>query len=80
MLKTKIALATALILSSGVAALAGTKDDDGGGGAGGYVVPGSMVGVNPVYHPDIFGNVNAEVTKRSLQQDRSEWGKPSHRR
>jgi hypothetical protein len=23
---------------------------------GGYVVPCSLVGVNPVYHPDIFGN------------------------
>jgi multidrug efflux pump subunit AcrB len=23
---------------------------------GGFVVPCSLVGVNPVYHPDIFGN------------------------
>ena len=23
---------------------------------GGYVVPCSLVGVNPVYHPDVFGN------------------------
>jgi hypothetical protein len=23
---------------------------------GGYVVPCSLVGVNPVYHPNIFGN------------------------
>jgi hypothetical protein len=78
--KTKIALATALVLSSCVAALAGGKDDDGGGGAGGFVIPGSMDGVNPVYHPDFFGDVNAQVTKRTLQQDRSEWGKPAHRR
>ena len=80
MLKAKIALATALVLSSGVAALAGTKDDDGGGGAGGYVVPGSMVGVNPVYHPDIFGSGNAQVTPQTLQQDRSERGKASNSR
>jgi hypothetical protein len=26
---------------------------------GGYVVPGSMVGVNPVYHPDWFGKAGA---------------------
>jgi hypothetical protein len=78
--KAKIALAVALVLSSGVAALAGGKDDDGGGGAGGFVIPGSMDGVNPVYHPDIFGDVNAQSAKRTLQQDRSEWGKAPYRR
>ena len=29
---------------------------------GGYVVPGSMVGVNPVYHPGWFGKTNAVGT------------------
>jgi len=75
--KTKIALATALVLGSCVSALAASDQSEE---RGGFVIPGSLDGVNPVYHPDIFGNVNAEVTKRSLQQDRSEWGKPSHRR
>ena len=42
------------ILGTASGAWAGAKDDDGGGGAGGYVVRGSFVGVNPVYHPDIF--------------------------
>ena len=74
--KTKIVLVTALVLSSGLAALANDQTDE----RGGFVIPGSMDGVNPVYHPDIFGNVNAQVTKRSLQQDRSEWGKPAYRR
>ena len=74
--KTKIALVTALVLSSGLAALANDQTDE----RGGFVIPGSMDGVNPVYHPDIFGNVNAQVTKRTLQQDRSEWGKPAYRR
>ena len=74
--KTKIVLVTALVLSSGLAALANDQTDE----RGGFVIPGSMDGVNPVYHPDIFGNVNAQVTKRSLQQDRSEWGKPANRR
>ncbi len=51
--KTKIALAAALILSTASVALAGTDQDEG---SGGYVLPGNMDGVNPVYHPRIFGN------------------------
>ena len=49
--KTKIALAAALIFGTATAALANDSGED----RGGYVLPGSMVGVNPVYHPDIFG-------------------------
>ena len=75
--KTKIALATALVLSSGVAALAAS---DASEERSGYVIEGSMVGVNPVYHPDIFGNANAQVTTQTLQQDRSERGKASNSR
>ena len=75
--KMTIALATALVLSSGVAALAASEQSED---RGGFVIPGSMDGVNPVYHPDIFGNVNAQATKRTLQQNRSEWGKPAYRR
>lgn len=74
--KTKIALAIALVLSSAAAALAAS---DASEERGGFVIPGSMDGVNPVYHPDIFGNANAQATKR-LQQDRSEWGKAPYRR
>jgi hypothetical protein len=52
--KTKIALAAALILGGlGSAALADQSDDRGGS-----VVPGSMDGVNPAYHPGIFRNAN----------------------
>jgi hypothetical protein len=52
--KTKIALAAALILGSlGSAALADQSDIGGGS-----VMPGSMDGVNPAYHPGIFGNAN----------------------
>ena len=50
---TKIALAAALILGTASAAMAGSENTEE---RGGYVVPGSLVGVNPVYHPDIFGN------------------------
>lgn len=50
--KTKIALAAALILGAlGSAAVAGQSDESGG-----YVMPGSLDGVNPAYHPGIFGN------------------------
>ena len=75
--KAKIALAIALVVSSGLAALAASEQSEE---RGGFVVPGSMDGVNPVYHPDIFGGVNAQVIKPTLQQDRSEWGKPAHKR
>jgi hypothetical protein len=49
--KTKVALAAVLILGTASAALAENDRDEGGG----FVLPGSMTGVNPVYHPDIFG-------------------------
>jgi hypothetical protein len=48
---TKIALAAALIFGTAAAALASDSGED----KGGFVVPGSTAGVNPVYHPDIFG-------------------------
>ena len=37
-------------------ASAAASEQGGRGDRGGYVAPGSLVGVNPVYHPDIFGN------------------------
>jgi hypothetical protein len=51
--KTKIVFAAALILSTASAALAGQDDRND---RGGFVVPCSLVGVNPVYHPRIFGD------------------------
>jgi hypothetical protein len=56
--KTKIVLATALIIGTASAALAGDSSSEP---SGGYVVPGSMDGVNPAYHPGIFRN--AETAK-----------------
>jgi hypothetical protein len=50
--KTKIALAVALTLGTASVALA----DPGQNDSGGFVVPGSLDGVNPAYHPGIFGN------------------------
>jgi hypothetical protein len=49
--KTKIALVFALVLGGASAALANDMEPNGG-----FVVSGSMDGVNPAYHPGIFGN------------------------
>jgi hypothetical protein len=54
--KSLIAIAGAValgVLATGSAALA---HDSGENNMGGFVVPGSLDGVNPVYHPSIFGN------------------------
>jgi hypothetical protein len=51
--KTAIAFATALILGTASAALAGSENTED---RGGFVIPCSLDGVNPVYHPRIFGN------------------------
>jgi len=53
MTKTKIALALALILGSASTVLAAEDTSPNGGG---FVTPGSLDGVNPAYHPGIFGN------------------------
>jgi hypothetical protein len=56
--KIKLALAAALILGTASAALAGDSSSED---LGGFVMPGSMDGVNPAYHPGIFRN--AATTK-----------------
>jgi hypothetical protein len=53
--KTKIAFAAALILGAASAALA-EGSDRGEYGYGGFVIRCSLDGVNPVYHPGIFGD------------------------
>jgi hypothetical protein len=56
--KTKTAVSVAIVLGAlgtASAALAGDQTDE----RGGYVLPGSMDGVNPAYHPDIFRNADA---------------------
>ena len=49
--KTKVVLAAALMLGTASAALA---NDSGENDMGGFVMPGSMVGVNPALHPGWF--------------------------
>jgi len=41
----------ALAVTSAVASEHSSRGDRGG-----FVIPGSLDGVNPAYHPDIFGN------------------------
>ena len=53
--RTSIAISAAIVLGIVGAATAALANDSGENDRGGYVVPGSMVGVNPVYHPDLFG-------------------------
>jgi hypothetical protein len=54
--KTLIALSTALALGLlGAASVAqASNDNDGGNETGGYVLPGSRDGVNPVYHRGLY--------------------------
>ena len=52
--RTLIALSAAIalgVLGAASTAQAGNEGED----TGGFVMPGSMVGVNPVYHPEWFG-------------------------
>ena len=51
--KTKLVLAAVLVLGAGSLAQA-SNENDGGNETGGFVLPGSMAGVNPVYHPRWF--------------------------
>jgi hypothetical protein len=53
-INTRIALAVALIVGPASAALAGDQTDE----RGGFAMPGSMDGVNPAYHSDIFGGAS----------------------
>jgi hypothetical protein len=54
--KTFITLSLAAALGVlGVASAAASEHSDRGT-HGGFVMPGSLAGVNPAYHPDIFGN------------------------
>jgi len=50
---TKLALAGALVVGAASAALAG---DNSGEYSGGFVIPGSMDGVNPVHQPELAPN------------------------
>jgi hypothetical protein len=65
------------VLGATSAAMAGAKDDDGGGGAGGFVIPRSTVGVNPVYHPDLFGNSAAAFAQAQTSRTKQKASTPA---
>jgi hypothetical protein len=52
-----LALTAGLGILGAASAAAGDRNDRGR--ERGSVVPCSLVGVNPVYHPEIFGNASA---------------------
>jgi hypothetical protein len=64
----KIALALALILGTAGAALA-----KGRANPGGSIRPCSLDGVNPVYHPQIFGNAAAARSYGFVQSPDRVW-------
>jgi hypothetical protein len=72
----KLAVAAVLILGTASAALAESEHDQGGG----YLIEGSMDGVNPVYHPDVFGNANGWGASPAPRDDLSQSRKKSHSR
>jgi len=51
--KIKLVLAAVLVLGAGSLAQA-ANENDGGNETGGFVMPGSMDGVNPAHHPRWF--------------------------
>jgi hypothetical protein len=59
----------ALAVTSAVASDRSSSRSD----RGGYVVPGSLDGVNPAYHPDIFGNPAAAAAYGFVQSRDGVW-------
>ena len=53
--RTSIAISAAIALGIVGAASAAQANDSGENDQGGFVVPGSTAGVNPVFHPGWFG-------------------------
>jgi hypothetical protein len=53
--RTLIAICAAVALGIVGAASVAQANDSGENNMGGFVVPGSTVGVNPAYHPGWFG-------------------------
>jgi hypothetical protein len=75
MTKTKIALAAALILGTASGALASDRGDTGG-----FVMPGSLDGVNPADHPGIFGNAATARAYGFVESPNHTWhvASPNH--
>ena len=57
--KTKLAFCVAIALAGPVSGALASNENDASD-RGGFVVPGSVDGINPAYHPEIF-RANAKV-------------------
>jgi hypothetical protein len=66
-----LGVAGALGLASTVSAFA--TEHDGRNHQGGFVVPGSLDGVNPAYHPEIFGNRAVAASYGFVQSPDGTW-------
>jgi len=74
MTKTMIALATAIVLGAGSAALANDNADNAGATSGFRELgPGGVVtdGVNPAYHPSLRGNAGKAYGYVPAQHERA---------
>jgi hypothetical protein len=66
-----LSLAAALAILGTASALA--SEHGGRGTRGGFVMPGSLDGVNPAYHPDIFGNAATAYAYGFVQSPNGAW-------
>jgi hypothetical protein len=71
--KACVTLAALTVLGVLGAASATANDRSGRDRERGYVVPCSLVGVNPVFHPEIFGNAAAAQSYGFVQGPDHTW-------
>jgi hypothetical protein len=71
--KSFITLSLAAALGVLGAASAAASEQSGRGLRGGFVMPGSLDGVTPAYHPDIFGNAATANAYGFVQSPNGTW-------
>ena len=71
--KTFITLSLATAIGVLGAASAFASENGGRGTRGGFVMPGSLDGVNPAYHPDIFRNPAVASAYGFVQSSDGTW-------
>ena len=75
MIKSKSIITLTLAAALGILSVASAvaSENGGRGGRGGFVVPGSLDGVNPAYDPDIFGNAATAYAYGFVQSPNGTW-------
>jgi hypothetical protein len=71
--KSVITLSLAAALSIVGVASATASEHSGRDDRGGFVMPGSLDGVNPVHHPEIFGNPASAYAYGFVQSRDGAW-------